>query len=267
MTTPRIADPFLAHLELPREPPSLGYLHRIVRRHQTRVPFETLSKLIDYEPGRRRGDFLPPLDEYVDRIVTRRAGGLCWTLARGLHALLEELGYDVAYMYMDPGHCCVRVELPEGPFYADVGYAAPIFRAYPLFQSFALDTHREKFVYDVGEDGIVVTRNPGPAKTLDPTPRVLDELRSFITAANDWAIPHSFLYRLAYAGYVDDVFTSLRDGKLTRYAPGSPVTTEVSPTEAPAVLAEVFGADPTLYIAAQEVRDRYARDHGLETSR
>ena len=46
-------------------------------------------------------------------------------------------------MVMRTGHCCVRVELPEGPFYADVGYAAPLFRAYPLFESFSLDTHRE----------------------------------------------------------------------------------------------------------------------------
>ena len=47
-----------------------------------------------------------------------------------------------ALMYMDPGHCCVRVELPTGPYYADVGYAAPIYRAYPLFESFSLDSSR-----------------------------------------------------------------------------------------------------------------------------
>jgi arylamine N-acetyltransferase len=99
----------LAHLHLEREQPTLDYLHRIVREHQLRVPFETLTKLIDYEPGLRRGDFMPPMAEYVERLATRGAGGLCWTLARGLHVLLDDLGFDAALMYMDPGHCCVRV--------------------------------------------------------------------------------------------------------------------------------------------------------------
>ncbi len=130
----------LAHLGLEREDPGLEYLHRLVHRHQVRVPFETLTKLIDYEPGLRRGDFMPAFDGCLDRIVTRGGGGLCWTLARGFHALLADLGFDASLMLMEPGHCCVRVELPEGPHDADVGDAAPIFRAYPLFESFTLET-------------------------------------------------------------------------------------------------------------------------------
>jgi arylamine N-acetyltransferase len=70
-------DRLLAHLGLEREAPTLDYLHRIIREHQQRVPFETLTKLIDYEPGLRRGDFMPPIADYVDRIITRSAGGLC----------------------------------------------------------------------------------------------------------------------------------------------------------------------------------------------
>ena len=49
-------------------------------------------------------DFLPSLEEYVDRIVSRRAGGLCWTLARGFHFLLTDLGFDASLMIMAPGH-------------------------------------------------------------------------------------------------------------------------------------------------------------------
>jgi arylamine N-acetyltransferase len=254
---PGTAQRFLEHLGLPRETPSLAYLDRIVRHHQLRVPFETLTKLVDYEPGLRRGDFMPPLDLYVDRLVARGAGGLCWTLARGLKFLLDDLGFDAAFMYMDSGHCCVRVELPEGPHYADVGYAAPLFRAYPLFESFSLDTHREKFVYDVREDGIHVTRNPGPTKKLDPTPRRWEEFRSHIEAANDWTAPLSFLHRMSYGRDVGGVYTTLRDGVLTRYVPGGPETTEVREEDAPAVLADVFGADPLLYREALEVRRRY----------
>ena len=248
----------LAHLELERETPTRDYLDRLIRAHQTRVPFETLTKLADYEPGLARGEFLPPLDLYVDRIVTRGAGGLCWTLARGFHALLVDLGFDAHLMYMDPGHCCVRVELPEGPFYADVGYAAPIFRAYPLFESFTLDTHREKFEYAVGDDGIHVTRNPGPTKTLDPSPRTAASLQGLIAGANDWSVATSFLRRLSYSRFVDGDWTSLRDGILTRWRPGGPERSEVAPADAPAVLADVFGADPALWTEAEAVFARYA---------
>ena len=250
-------DRLLGHLHLDRAAPTLDYLHRIVREHQLRVPFETLTKLIDYEPGLRRGEFMPPIPEYVDRILTRGAGGLCWTLARGLQVLLDDLGFDTALMVMDPGHCCVRVELPEGPFYADVGYAAPLFQAYPLFESFSLVTPRERFEYTVGEDGILVTRTPGPSKTLDPTPRAIDELRDQIVAANDWQAPQSFLRRLSYAAFVDGVYTTLRDGTLTRHLPDGPEKTAIAAGEAPAVLADLFGADPALYTEAADVQRRY----------
>lgn len=258
MTTNRTSvDSLLAHLYLCREAPSLDYLHRIVREHQLRVPFETLTKLIDYEPGGERGDFMPPISDYVDRIVTRGAGGLCWTLARGLRVLLDDLGFDASLMHMEPGHCCVRVELPEGSFYADVGYAAPLFQAYPLFESFSVDSPREKFEYSVREDGIFVTRQPGPSKRLDPTPRRLEDLHGLITAANDWSAPQSFLHRLVYAGYVDGMYTSLRDGTLNRYLPGGLEKTDIADVDVPAVLANVFGVDPSLYLEAVEIHRRY----------
>lgn len=256
MTSRSSADRLLAHLRLPRRAPTLDYLHDLIREHQRRVPFETLTKILDYEPGLARGDFMPPLDEYVERIVTRGAGGLCWTLARGFHALLTDLGFDASLMVMDPGHCCVRVELPEGPFYADVGYAAPIFRAYPLFESFSLETPRETFEYVVREDGIFVARNPGPSKQLDPTPRTLGELHGAITAANDWSAPHSFLRRLTYAGYVGDVYTSLNQGTLRRWLPGGLEMTQLEPGEIPGALARLFGIDPGLYVEAAEIHAR-----------
>jgi len=250
-------DRLLAHLRLGREPPSRDYLDRIIREHQTRVPFETLTKLIDYEPGLARGDFLPPLDLYVERIVTRGAGGLCWTLARGLQALLDDLGFDASFMIMEPGHCCVRVELDEGPFYADVGYAAPIFRAYPLYESFSLDTHRERMEYEVRGQQILVTRNPGPTKTLNTTPRTLESLGGLIAAANDWTAPESFLHRLSYGTYVDGVYTSLRLGVLTRYLPSGTVKAEIPEDRLSATFTQTFGADVSLYLEAGEVLRRY----------
>jgi len=252
-----IADRFLAYLQLEREAPSPEYLDRIIREHQLRVPFETLTKLADYEPGLARGDFLPPVEQYIDRVIERSAGGLCWTLARGLHFLLLDLGFEADLMYMDPGHCCVRVELPEGPHYADVGYAAPIFRAYPLYESFSLETPREKFEYQVREDGIFVTRQPGPAKQLDPAPRTLESLKPVIDSANDWNAGRSFLHNLAYSGYADGVYTTLNNGLFRRYLPSGPDETTVEPEAIPGLLEDVFGADPGLYREAAEVHQRY----------
>ena len=37
----------LAHLGLAVEPPTLAFLDRLIQAHQTRVPFETLTKLAD----------------------------------------------------------------------------------------------------------------------------------------------------------------------------------------------------------------------------
>lgn len=256
-TTSAIADRLLGHLELEREDPTLDHLNRIIRQHQLRVPFETLTKLTDYEPGLRRGDFLPSMEEYVERIVERGAGGLCWTLARGLKFLLDDLGFDAELMYMDPGHCCVRAEFPEGPYYADVGYSAPIFQAYPLFESFSLDTPREKFEYKVRDGGIFVTRNPGPTKHLDPNPRTLESLKPIIDGANQWEAERSFLHILAYSGYVDGVYTSLNNGTLRRYLAGGLEATVVEPAGIPALLSDVFGADPQLYHEAAAVHARY----------
>jgi len=251
------ANRLLAHMTLDREPPTLDYLHRLVRQHQLRVPFETLTKLIDYEPGLRRGDFLPPVEEYVDRIVTRGAGGLCWTLARGFQELLVDLGFEASFLYMVSGHACVRVDLPEGPFYADVGYAAPIFQAYPLFESFILDTPRERFEYIVRDGRIDVLREPGPKKCLDPSPRRIEDLQDFIRGANDWSVPDSFLYQLSYAAYVDGVYTTLRKGVLGRWLPSGIERTELAPKDIPAALRDVFHADPILFAEAEAVQERY----------
>lgn len=252
-----ITERFLQHLQLEREAPSLDYLHRIIRQHALRVPFETLTKLVDYEPGRERGDFLPPIDLYFERILERGAGGLCWTLARGFHVLLTDLGFDAALMYMDPGHCCVRVELPEGSYYADVGYSAPIFRAYPLFESFSVESPSERFEYDVRDDGIFVTRTPGPSKQLDPRPRTLESLKPLIDAANDWSAPRTFLAHLAISKRIDGVYTSLQNGTLRRYRQDGIETTEVDPSDVPRVVESVFEIDPGLYAEAAAVRARY----------
>ena len=97
----------------------------------------------------------------------------------------------------------------------------------------------------------------GAVQEADPTPRRLENLHGLITAANDWSAPQSFLHRLVYAGYVDGMYTSLRDGTLNRYLPGGLEKTDIADVDVPAVLANVFGVDPSLYLEAVEIHRRY----------
>ncbi len=79
-------------------------------------------------------------------------------------------------MYMDPGHLCLRVNLDQ-PYYVDVGYCAPLFQAYPLYESFQVSTVRETFTYQVSNKEIHITRDPGPTKTLITEPIQLTSMK------------------------------------------------------------------------------------------
>ena len=41
---------------------------------------------------------------------------------------------------------------------------APLFQAYPLYESFQVSNVRETFTYEVSNNKIEITRNPGPTK-------------------------------------------------------------------------------------------------------
>lgn len=82
-------------------------------------------------------------DALFDKIVCRKRGGFCYEL-NGLFArLLGELGFDVRMMSAGvfnaagvPGppfdHMCLRVELGDGPWLADVGFGRAALHPLPL---------------------------------------------------------------------------------------------------------------------------------------
>ena len=114
---------FLDFLEVGIRAPDRALLDELVERHQFRVPFETLTKLVDYEQGRKTGRILPSIEDYVRRVASSGGGGTCWSLARGFEWLLSQLGFEVSYMIMAPGHCCLRVEGLQPT--SELGGAAP----------------------------------------------------------------------------------------------------------------------------------------------
>jgi arylamine N-acetyltransferase len=252
---------FLGHLGVERQKPHLDFLNVLVRQHQLKVPFETLTKIIDYEQGYRNKNFLPDIEHYVHRTVTAGTGGTCWTLARGFHWLLTSLGFEAAYMYMDPGHVCLRVELDQA-YYVDVGYAAPLFQAYPLYHSFAAHSPREVFTYHVNDKTIRVTREPGPDKVLRVTPRALQEFKAKINASNQWT-PGSFLTRLSIFSYIDDVPTSLSNNTLTQHLHSRREERSLTDDEPLYWLEHKFGLDPQVYRKAKKLRRKWVKHFGL----
>lgn len=261
MEAAALVDRFLAYVEVPRGKADLALLNRLIDRFQRKVRWENLTKIIDYEAGAARKQFIPPLEVYVNRMVTQGYGGTCWTIAIGFHWLLRQLGYSAHYLYMDPGHLCLRVDLNQ-PHYVDLGYGAPLFQAYPLHQSFVAADDRETFTYTAAADGITIVRQPGPTKTLNPEPVELEELLPIINRSNDWNTSFA-LQELLIFGHVEDIPTSLTNGTLKQYFPDRKIERELEPDELRHWITDKFGMDFALYEQARGIfRSRRAQLDG-----
>lgn len=241
---------FLSHLQLSVQKPDLDFLHQLVDRHQRLVPWENLTKIIDTQETYDQ-PFLPPIELYIERMTAMGAGGTCWTLARGLHWLLQQLDYDVSYLYMDPGHLCLRVDLDQ-PYYVDVGYCAPLFRAYPLFESFETSNEREVFQYMVNGETIEVVRTPGPTKQLSPHPRSFEEFTEQFHKSNQWETSEVLKNILAYA-YLDHKPASLRGFSVRRHTGMDMEEWTITLEEQAQWLTRVFGIHPELVQKAQAI--------------
>lgn len=246
---------YLEHLGLECRQPSLQFLNELVNAHQIKVPWENLTKIIDYEHGKATGEWLPSFEKYVHRLTQLGTGGTCWTLAVGFRTLLDSLGFNVSFLYMDSGHICLRVDLDQ-PYYVDIGYSAPLFCAYPLFESFEARNEREHFEYKVNDGRIDVIRTPGPTKILDPKPRPLDHFSPMIERSNRWETSAPLQSIFIY-GYIDGVITSLIDFRLKRYIGGEVEERQLT-EEQRAEWVDRFGIDQGLYEQAKRVFSLYS---------
>ncbi|WP_430476882.1 hypothetical protein [Bacillus cereus] len=215
MSQEKLVNNFLSFLGATKQPTSLKFLNELIKSHQKKVKWETLTKIIDWEKGNETGNYFPSIETYINRITTKGMGGTCWTHSIGFHWLLSNLDFDVHYMYMDPGHLCLRINL-EQPYYVDVGYCAPLFQAYPLYESFQVSNVRESFTYQVSKNKIDITRNPGPAKVLYTEPIQLTSMKELIIKSNDWRTS-PVLKKIQIFGYIDGVPTSINGNVLKLY--------------------------------------------------
>lgn len=244
---------FLTFLEVERKEPTISFLNELIHQHQKKVKWETFTKMIDWEHGNRTGNYIPSIDVYIDRMINKGMGGTCWTLSIGFHWLLSQLGFHVQYLYMEPGHLCLRVDLDQ-PYYVDVGYTAPLFQAYPLLTTFQTNDTRETFHYNVSSESIAVTRIPGPEKTLSPQPVTLEEMYPILKRSNDWSRA-LFLKKTRIFSYVNDIPSSLENNVLKQYFYDKKVESIIPPRKLARFITDYYRMDQELVQKALQIHE------------
>lgn len=145
-----VFDRYLRLLSIDRSEPSTAALRELVRAQMTRVPFETISKLL----RRKRGEpgTLPGLDGYLDGIEQCHFGGTCYSNNYYFSLLLGHLGYDVSLCGADMNrpdvHIVSIVRIGSREFIVDVGYAAPFLVPMPrdIEHDFEIVLGRDRYV-------------------------------------------------------------------------------------------------------------------------
>jgi N-hydroxyarylamine O-acetyltransferase len=128
---------YLRRIGVKEFPPSnLAGLRTLHRAHLLAIPFENL----DVQLGRRITTDIAPIYE---KIVERRRGGWCYEMNGLFGWALRELGFAVTRMaggvmretmadFMVGNHLVLKVELPEGPYVADVGFGDGPIEPFPI---------------------------------------------------------------------------------------------------------------------------------------
>src|SRR5262245_28053342 len=114
---------FLSALRCPRRAPSLDFLNELIRSHLAFFPYESGSKLLFADAGKRR---LPTLDEYLDGNVEFGFGGTCFAQNSHFVWLLTALGFEADLIGVTSGgkknsHVSCRVRIEEENYIVDLG--------------------------------------------------------------------------------------------------------------------------------------------------
>jgi len=240
--------------EGPREP-TLAVLRGLHDRHPRSIPFENLDPLLQRPP---RLD----LASLQAKLVAARRGGYCFEHNGLFGAVLRALGFQVTNLaarveWMVPEgvvnprtHMLLRVDLPEGPYMADVGFGglvktAPL-RLEPEVEQEAGGFRFRLMPYGAPPDEqlqlqVKLADGWTPMYRFGPTPQLpIDyELANWFVATH----PDSpFVSGLMGAFVAGDRRYGLRDNQLTvRYADGRVERRELTPDELAELLHGEFG--------------------------
>jgi len=144
---------------------TLTVLRDVIAAHTTTIPFENLDVLL----GR-----VPKLDlgSLQAKLIDRRRGGYCFEQNTLFQAGLRSLGFTVSSLIArvirgmaedavrPETHMILRVDLPEGPFLADVGFGVQTPTApMPFRANVPQDTpHETMRLFPVGEELVLQAR-------------------------------------------------------------------------------------------------------------
>lgn len=118
-------EPYLQHLGLEKEEPSLKYLNKLHRNHLLSIPFENLD--IHY-----RKKIVLDYQKIYEKIIGNRRGGFCYELNGLFLHLLANLGFDVqagsarvfenGHPSAEFDHMIVFCQLGSDRYLCDVGF-------------------------------------------------------------------------------------------------------------------------------------------------
>lgn len=61
MTQVQLVNSFLSFLGTTKQPTSLKFLNELIKAHQEKIKWETLTKIIDWEKGNETGNYFPSI--------------------------------------------------------------------------------------------------------------------------------------------------------------------------------------------------------------
>lgn len=212
----------------PREP-SLGVLRSLHVAHPAAIPFENLDPLL-------KRPVVLETEALAAKLVAERRGGYCFEQNALFRAVLEALGFAVTpliarVVWMAPperplgprNHMLLKVDLPEGPHLADVGFggqlmSAPLRLEPGVEQATAEATLR---LTPVGDALTLETRLPASWSalyrfTLEPAEASDYEVANWFTSTHP---AHLLTNNLLAERLTPEVRTSLFNTRLTRRHP------------------------------------------------
>ena len=205
-------------------PHGLDGLRLLVRQHLTQVPFENISKLMQFD---REGVGRPmTLEEFLDGIEGHDFGGTCYSSNPFLAELLQGLGYEATLLGADMAtpnvHTSVRVRLDSTAYHVDVGYAAPFHEPIALNRlPYAVAHGHHRYVLDRRQ-----VEGSFELKTFDrdahvhgyvvhPPPRTFDFFRQ--TIVDSFERGRTFMRCLRITRFFADHTVELRNRRLIVY--------------------------------------------------
>lgn len=243
-----IFDKYLSLLEQKREDPSLEYLHKIVKSHLIKVPFENISKLLFKKKGMNT---IPTFTGYLDGIAKYNFGGTCYSINYYLYLLLQHLGFDIKLCGCDMKnpdvHLISMVTIENREFVVDGGYAAPFLEPIPrdLKSDYLINTGNEKYILkpqNINGTSLLEQYHNGELKhwyTAKPQARKIEEFEQVIK--DSYIGQAMFMNAILITRFFENGSVVLRNLNLTERVDGKTTLAKIDFEDIPELVNKKFG--------------------------